>query len=104
MSDAAIEGACLCGKVRYRIHGEIVGFQYCHCSRCRKFTGSAYAANLFVRPPDPAWTEGENSLRTFVLEGEPRFPTAFCAQCGIVDAEPVYDRSVLGRACRQPRN
>ena len=43
-----IEGKCLCGNVRYRITGPILNFQYCHCSRCRKFTGSAHAANVFT--------------------------------------------------------
>ena len=82
MSESSVEGACLCGEVRYRVEGEIVGFQYCHCSRCRRFTGSAHAANLFVRPDDLAWTRGEESRGSFVLEGEPKFPTAFCKRCG----------------------
>ena len=64
------EGVCLCGAVRYRLTGEVRGFQYCHCSRCRKFTGSAHAANLFVRPDDLAWVEGEDRVTTFLLEGE----------------------------------
>jgi hypothetical protein len=82
MYERAIEGACLCGAVRYRITGEILAFQYCHCSRCRKFTGSAHAANLFTRPGDLEWVAGEGQVGGYVLEGEPRFPTAFCKTCG----------------------
>ena len=75
-------GSCLCGDVRYRLTGEIVGFQYCHCSRCRKFTGSAHAANVFVPPDALEWTDGESLVGTYVLDGDPKFPTAFCKQCG----------------------
>jgi len=82
MTNQPLEGACLCGTARFRITGEIVGFQYCHCSRCRKFTGSAHAANLFTRPGDLQWTAGQADVGTYVLDGEPRFPTAFCQRCG----------------------
>jgi hypothetical protein len=76
------EGSCLCGTVRYRITGPILSFQYCHCSRCRKFTGSAHAANLFTRPEDIEWLAGRDSLGSFVLDAEPGFLTAFCNRCG----------------------
>jgi hypothetical protein len=82
MSEQPIEGACLCGAVRYRITGDILGFQYCHCSRCRKFTGSAHAANLFTAPESLSWLAGEDSLGGYKLEAEPPFATAFCKQCG----------------------
>ena len=45
-----MKGSCLCGGVVYEIDPPFKIFQYCHCSRCRKFTGSAHAANLFVPP------------------------------------------------------
>ena len=82
MSETRTEGACLCGRVRYRIVGEILGFQYCHCSRCRRFTGSAHAANLFVRPDDLEWLAGGEDVGSYMLEGEPNFPTGFCRTCG----------------------
>ena len=81
MSETSIDGQCLCGAVRYRL-SEPIGFQYCHCSRCRKFTGSVHAANVFVRPDSLQWLEGEENVNTYVLDGKPRFPTAFCARCG----------------------
>lgn len=82
MSDPRPTGRCLCGAARYRLTGEIRGFQYCHCSRCRRFTGSVHAANLFVRPDDLEWLEGEADVGTWTLEGDPNFPTAFCRTCG----------------------
>jgi len=77
-----LEGGCLCVGVRYRISGEILTFQYCHCSRCRKFTGSAHAANLFTGPGDLEWLAGADSVGTYMLDAQPSFPTAFCQTCG----------------------
>lgn len=82
MDKIEIEGGCLCGDVKYRLEGEVGGFQYCHCSRCRKFTGSAHAANVFVAPGNLQWIQGEDSVGKFMLEAEPAFPTAFCQRCG----------------------
>ena len=82
MDPQHLEGACLCRAVRFRLTGEILGFQYCHCSRCRRFTGSAHAANLFVLPADLEWLAGEDWIGSYSLDGDPPFPTAFCKRCG----------------------
>jgi len=78
----ALQGTCLCGAVSFRITGEILGFQYCHCSRCRRFTGSAHAANLFTNAEGIEWQRGAENRGTYMLDAEPPFPTAFCKTCG----------------------
>ena len=40
-------GSCLCGGVAFET-GDQIELRNCHCSRCRKARGAAYAANLFV--------------------------------------------------------
>lgn len=82
MTTTTPAGSCLCGTVRYRITGPIQNFQYCHCSRCRKFTGSGHATNLFAKPEHLEWTAGEASIGQFDLQSEPGFHTAFCKTCG----------------------
>lgn len=81
MSDP-IKGSCLCGKVSYEITGNLGIFQYCHCSRCRKFTGSAHAANLFVKDEQFRWLTGEPLVGTYDPPDTKYFATAFCKQCG----------------------
>lgn len=81
-SNLPVEGSCLCKAVKYRITGEPMGFQYCHCSRCRKFTGAAHAANVFVATDSFTWLTGKDSVGTFRLEADPPFATAFCKNCG----------------------
>lgn len=82
MSSMEIRGSCLCQQVAYVIRGHLSIFQYCHCSRCRKFTGSAFAANLLVAPEDFQWLRGKDQVGYFALAEAKHFATAFCKQCG----------------------
>lgn len=77
-----MKGSCLCGSVRYEVEPPFRLFQYCHCSRCRKFTGSAHASNIFVAPEQFRWTSGENLVGRFEQPGAKYFATCFCKQCG----------------------
>ncbi len=75
-------GTCLCKKVAYAITGNLGIFQLCHCSRCRKFTGSAFASNLLVSPEDFRWLGGEDLVGRYELDGARHFATSFCKHCG----------------------
>jgi hypothetical protein len=75
-------GSCLCGEVSYEITGSLGIFQYCHCSRCRKFSGSAYAANIIVAPDQFIWLDGEEFLGRFEHPQAKHFATSFCTRCG----------------------
>lgn len=76
------QGSCLCGQVRYEFSGPANVFQYCHCSRCRKFTGSAHASNIIVSPDKFEWLSGENKLGRFEHPEARHFATCFCQNCG----------------------
>jgi hypothetical protein len=60
-------GSCLCGAVRFKVTGAFERFYLCHCSLCRKDTGSAHAANLFSSTAKLAWLSGQEQVRTFIL-------------------------------------
>ena len=82
MSEYHLTGSCLCENVAYKISGNLGIFQYCNCSRCRKFTGSAFASNLLVSPGDFRWLRGQDFVRRFELAETKHFATAFCNNCG----------------------
>lgn len=82
MSPTTATGSCLCKKVSYEISGNLGIFQYCHCSRCRKFTGSAHAANLLVSPEQFKWLTGEEYVGRFEPDDTKHFATCFCKNCG----------------------
>ena len=85
-------GQCLCGAVTFEVD-EIVGpFELCHCSRCRKTTGSAFAATVGAKANGFRITSGSNLIRTFELplvEQPPAYGLSFCSRCGC--AVPVAD-------------
>jgi hypothetical protein len=60
-------GGCLCGKVAYEADPPFLKFVRCHCSRCRRATGSAYAANLYVAPQSFRWVAGADEVVRFDL-------------------------------------
>lgn len=74
-------GQCLCGVVQFRISGEFESFFLCHCSRCRKDSGSAHSANLFSSTAKITWVSGEANITTFHLPGT-RHMKSFCSDCG----------------------
>ena|SRR5688572_13154121 len=77
-----VPGSCLCRSVRFEIAPPYAAFRYCHCSRCRKASGSAHAANMFVPETQFRWLSGESNVKRFDLPGAKRFAVAFCAECG----------------------
>ncbi len=77
-------GKCLCGEVAIEINGEISDIIHCHCSLCRKNSGTAYATNGFIRAADLTVTLGKEKLSTFSFK--PGRDRHFCSHCG----SPVY--------------
>ena len=55
---------------------------HCHCSRCRKVTGTGHASNLFTQVENFRWTQGEGNVRRYELPTAARFTTCFCNTCG----------------------
>ena len=75
------QGSCLCGEVRFKVEGEFEHFYLCHCTYCRKDTGSAHGANLFSSKASVNWLSGQDSVRTYNLP-QTRHTRCFCNICG----------------------
>jgi hypothetical protein len=80
--DQPINGSCLCGAIAYQVRRPLVFFQYCHCSRCRKSSGAAHGANIFVKAAQFAWTRGEEVVKRYELPEAEFYCTGFCPECG----------------------
>ncbi|MDO6763072.1 GFA family protein [Agarivorans sp. 1_MG-2023] len=78
------QGSCLCGAIQVEISGGINSIIHCHCSLCRKNSGTAFATNGFVA------TKGFKVLKG--VEGFGHYQTSpgkvrhFCKVC----ASPIY--------------
>jgi len=78
------QGSCLCGGVELTVLGKISSIIHCHCSLCRKSSGTAYATNGFVNTADFQITKGKELLTHF--EMKPGKKRHFCRVC----ASPIY--------------
>lgn len=78
LAKSLVKGGCICGSVRYEINAPAISTGYCHCSCCRKFSGSAVNA----------WTAFPTSAVRFLNEQPLYFATTpiakrgFCSKCG----------------------
>ena len=90
------KGQCLCGAVAFEVE-EIIGpFELCHCTRCRKSTGSAFAATVGAKADSFRITAGVDHIKSFelpVVDQPPAYTTCFCSRCGspVPLADPAAD-------------
>ena len=65
-------GGCLCGAVRYDLRGEPHQAGLCHCTTCRKLTGSSFSATA-------NWHSHQFRVTGALATYERR---SFCPACG----------------------
>lgn len=82
MAEKIIKGSCLCGAVNYQIRAPFLFYKYCHCSRCRKTSGTAYGANILLVAEQFEWTKGMEFIKRFELASAKHFCSGFCSNCG----------------------
>ena len=81
MTEQILHGSCLCGTVRYTATGQAKAFYHCHCSRCRKASGTGHASNLFLQG-SLTWESGEELIERYKIPEAERFSNTFCRTCG----------------------
>ncbi|MXO73300.1 GFA family protein [Alteraurantiacibacter buctensis] len=88
------EGGCGCGQVRYRLTGEPIFVNNCHCRLCQQQTGSTSVVNLFLEAGRVELLAG--ALTEHTVKGGSGGPHVICrcAACGTA-VWSVYPR--LGR-------
>lgn len=91
MSQVTLRGGCLCGAVKYKATGNPTRFYHCHCSRCRKSSGTGHASNLMIVNATLTITHGESLLKRFKAPDSERFTKVFCSECGSPVARVVLE-------------
>ena len=71
-------GGCLCGAVRYQIHGPLRDVVNCHCGQCRRTHGNVAAYTSAARA-DLVLTE-DRGLKWYASSKAAR--RGFCGDCG----------------------
>lgn len=75
-----LTGRCLCGTVRYEVQDNFKYSGFCHCSDCRRFSGSAASAMAGIPKHEFRLLQGQDALQTYVKSAQTEL--AFCRVCG----------------------
>lgn len=83
-----LAGKCLCGAVHYAVADEFVYAANCHCSNCRRATGSAFKPFAGIERDKLSVTKGADNLMIF---GDENGHDAHCKVCGSLLYSVVRD-------------
>ena len=83
----AITGGCLCGAVRFVYSGEPGPGVYCHCSDCRKSSGSAFHVGVPFEAKSFEVVAGAPKSFTKRADSGNEITRYFCSDCG----SPLYN-------------
>ncbi len=86
-----MKGKCLCGEVEFEIVGSMPAIYQCHCSLCRRITGSSANAATVVDRDQLNWLRGQASIRQYSTPGG--FKSHFCDRCGSPLPNPTREDS-----------
>lgn len=74
-----LTGQCVCGTTRYRVFDDFRYALNCHCSQCRRATGSAFKAFAAIEREKVSVVRGADKL---LIYGDELAHDARCATCG----------------------
>jgi hypothetical protein len=74
------KGTCQCGAVHYTVDAPFLYAGYCHCSNCRRTTGSAFSAVAGAPLQALRVTKGEDCLTNYARNDNG--VRCFCKICG----------------------
>ncbi len=77
----SFSGGCLCGAIRYDCQAEPVMAGHCHCSVCRKLSGTGHCSMLAV-PSDSVTFSGAPRYHQYTADSGNEVKRGFCCDCG----------------------
>lgn len=83
MGQRRLNGKCFCGAVQYTVADEFRYAANCHCSNCRRTTGSAFKPFAGIEREKFSVVGGADRLMVY---GDANAHDAHCAMCG----SPLY--------------
>src|SRR5580700_9746237 len=83
-----LAGKCFCGAVHYAVADEFHYAMNCHCSNCRRTTGSAFKPFAGIERAKLRLTQGQDDLLVF---GADKANDTHCRRCGSLLYSVVRD-------------
>ena len=75
--EAAIEGSCACGKIKYNGSETPTSMTNCHCRQCQKLAGAPYLTWAAVNKTSLSWNAPPTLLKLSAIAER-----TFCGDCG----------------------
>lgn len=75
-----MRGSCLCGKCVFEISGDTGPINKCHCTKCRKVSGTGSNAVFWIDPENVKWISGEEYVKSYAMPDA--WESVFCRECG----------------------
>jgi hypothetical protein len=88
-----LAGKCLCGAIHYAVKDEFRYALYCHCSDCRRATGSAFKPFAGIERGKLGVTKGEEQVLIFGDENANH--DVRCKVCGSLLYSVVRDGALV---------
>jgi len=88
MTSRLLAGKCFCGTVQYTVADAFGYAMNCHCSNCRRTTGSAFKPFAGIERDRLRLTAGADGL---LVHGSDRANNTHCRRCGSLLYSVVRD-------------
>lgn len=75
-----MNGKCLCSAVEFQLGEPIPSLYQCHCSLCRKLTGSASDTAMLISRDQFRWVRGLDKISSY--RTNTGYRSDFCSSCG----------------------
>ena len=82
-----MRGHCLCGKVGFEIGGRRFKLYQCHCSLCRRQSGSSSNVATIISAEGFRWLRGAEFISSW--RKDTGFRSDFCSRCGSPVPNPL---------------
>jgi hypothetical protein len=87
-----LSGKCCCGAIEYEVADEFEYSAYCHCSNCRRTTGSAFKPFAGIQRTKFDLIRGDTDLLVY---GEKDGNDTHCKLCGSLVFSVVRDGAYI---------
>ena len=82
-----MRGQCLCGAVAFEVNASSLKLYRCHCSLCRRQSGTASSLATIVPNSQFRWLAGQDKITSWRMESG--FRSDFCSACGSPVPNPL---------------
>lgn len=90
-------GQCLCSRIRFEFDTQPTDVSICHCSLCRRMTGTAFGAYVKVPTADFNLTSGTDDLNAYDVTD--KLSMLSCSCCGSYVYATHADYSEFAYVC-----